>query len=49
MKKYVTPEMEIKSLVQNVTVANDEKPDGEYGNTAVMSAVNWWDAEGFKL
>ena len=49
MKKYVTPEMEIKSLVQNVTVANDEKPDGQYGNIAVLSAVNWWGEGGFNL
>lgn len=48
MKKYVTPEMEIKSLVQNVTVANDDVSDGEYGGVAVMSAANWW-TDTFKL
>lgn len=43
MKQYVTPEMEIKSLVQDVTVASDDMADGEYGGQIVFSTPNtWW-------
>ena len=43
MKKYVTPEMEIKSLVQDVTVVSDDLPDGEYGGQVTYSTPNtWW-------
>lgn len=43
MKEYIKPELEIKSLIQTTTVANEELPDGEYGGQLVFSTPNsWW-------
>ena len=43
MKEYIKPEMDIKSLVQAVAVANDDLADGEYGGQIVFSTPQtWW-------
>lgn len=43
MKEYIKPELNVKSLVQNITVAAEELPDGEYGNELLQSVPNsWW-------
>ena len=43
MKEYIKPELNIKSHVQNIIVAAESLPDGEYGNEAEHSVPNsWW-------
>ena len=43
MKEYIKPEFEVKSIVQDVNVANESLPDGEYGGQIIFSTPNsWW-------